>query len=192
MIALPGTRLEHETPACLVLQIEACDAIGAAALAERQMKVRISLLMDPPQEIKTLGDSTRSEMLQNPAIRLQLETTGAKDDGQSASFIKALLSTPGYMTPVAFSGSGTLEPGGPSEESSIPSGKKSFISISLFKEKTRNRKITKMPAASPQMIRALRLLVSKGFIKAVHRHQTSAHRSSSMYICSAYIIIPSL
>ena len=70
--ALPGTRLEHETPECLVLHIEACDAIDAAALAERQMKVRISRLMDPPQVIET---TARTDMLQTPAILLQLETS---------------------------------------------------------------------------------------------------------------------
>ena len=178
--ALPGTRLQHVTPACLVLQIEACDAIGAAALAERQMKVRISLLMDPPQEDQASCSSTRIEMLHNSAIRKNIIKGTEKDDGQSSSFIKALLSIPSYATPATSSGAGTTAQAGSSVQATSSSSLKYFISVSLFKEKIRNRKITKMSAGSSKMIHALRLLVSKGFIKALHRHRTSPHATSNM------------
>jgi hypothetical protein len=164
--SLYGTRKERHCPACLNIDINLCDVLGAVALGEHSVKQKIGLLMisgDKLSDDHVDAPGRRAEMLRSPRILAELENS-SEDDGQSRKFIKLLLLTPGDrpIGPMASDAGGV------------------YKSVSYFKQKYKSHNITGMSATCPEMVEALLKLKERGFIKGVHRHKTGSQQNSNM------------
>jgi hypothetical protein len=165
---LRGTRKEHTSSKCMTSTLGLCDVNAAAALTKHQLKQKVAILvaagdlMGSPAVLSLSSPSRKEEMLAEPVIANLV----IPDNGQSSVFIKALISCPGS----------------PHQEgaSSVAPIENNYVSLAFFKERNKNKQLTKMPASSRPMRDAMILLKEKGFIKEVYCHQTGSSPSSRM------------
>ena len=148
-----------------------------------------------------IADSIRKkEITKSPVVRALAtdEEDEEVDDCQGVRFVAALFRTPGSPNPVItppgapnLETTVTIDPEATTATTATPAtppgtaataatvatapdpstAQNFFISVAQFKEKTKNRPVTKHSAASDAMLRGLLLLVSRGLIKAVWAHQ---------------------
>lgn len=146
-----------------------CDVNAAAALTKHQLKQKVAILFDAGDVLNStsklsplLSPSMKDQMLQEPVIANLV----VADDGQSPAFIKALL----------------MCPGSPQQEvaPSTASIENNVVSLAYFKERNKNKLLTKMSASSKAMCDAMLQLKQKGFVKELYCHQTGTSTNSKM------------